>query len=259
MSGDVGAGLSGPGSERRGTASGPGSIAPLTRSVLDFRPSRHGFHFANRFPPGPTVTVGRLDVRQLGVGDAADGLCGGMAATVRDLFERRLDPPATRDAPTPGSRRFRALVRRQVQSLDWLRVPLRFYDLGAFRPDPPRSWSRLLGRRPARDVSLDVEWPRIRAEIDAGRLAAVGLVRRSSANPIRLTANHQVLAYGYRVEPGLLALRLYDPNHPDDDGVEARIHLRPDGRPRHLESCPAAPLVGFFLAPYRSEEPRAWR
>ncbi len=233
--------------------------APLTRSVLDFRPSRHGLHFPNAWPSGPTIVLGPLDISRFGVGDAAAGLCGGMAFTVRDLFERHLDPPPDRDPPGGGSPRFRAIVRRQVQSLDWLRVPLRFYDLGAARPDPPTWWSRLLRREPAAVVAVRDEWPRIRAEIDAGRLATVGLIRHATVNPFELTRDHQVLAYGYRVEPGRLTLRLYDPNFPDNDDVEAIVHLAPDGRAPRLESRPADTLLGFFLAPYVPAEPRAWR
>lgn len=233
--------------------------APLTRSVLDFRPSRHGFHFANRFPPGPTLRLGPFDPRLIGIGDASAGLCGGMALTVRDLFEARIDPPADRQPPANGSRRFRALVRRQVESLDWLRVPIRFYGAGAFRPDPPAWWSRLIGRRPPRELAVATAWPRLRAEIDAGRLAVVGLVRRATANPFRLTLNHQVLAWGYRVEPGLIAIRLYDPNWPDRDDVEARIGLDDDGRPTGLESSTGEPLVGLLALPYSPSRPGAWR
>ena len=231
----------------------------LTSSVLDFRPSRHGFHFANRFPPGPTLRLGPLDPRIVGIGDASAGLCGGMALTVRDLFEAGIDPPPDREPPANGSRRFRALVRRQVQSLDWLRVPARFYDAGAFRPDPPSWWSRLLRRRPPREVALDQAWPAVRSEIDAGRLAPVGLVRRAEANPLRLTLNHQVLAWGYRVEPGFVALRLYDPNWPDRDDVEAQIVLGPDGRPTGLASTTGEPLVGLLSLPSPPRDVRAWR
>jgi hypothetical protein len=222
----------------------------VTNAVLDFRPSRHGLHFANRFPPGPTVTLGPLDLRWFGVGDAAAGLCGGMAFTVRDLFEAHVDPPPDTEPPANGSPRFKALVRRQIQSLDWLRVPLRFYDLAAFRP--------FAGRRPLVDVTLADEWPRIRAQVDAGRLAIVGLIRAESVNPFRLTANHQVVAYGYDAEPRSIVLRLYDPNWPDRDDVEARLFLA-EGQPPRLESSTGEPLLGFFLSPYQFAEPKAWR
>jgi hypothetical protein len=231
-------------------AARPDVEASMTSTVLDFRPTRHGFHFANRFPSGPTVTFGPFDTRWLGVGDAAAGLCGGMALTVRDLFEARVDPPLDTQPPDNGTPRFKALVRRQVQSLDWLRVPLRFYDLAAFRP--------LAIRRPVPDVTLGDEWPKVRAEIDAGHLAVLGLIRNASANPFKLTANHQVVAYGYRAEPQSVVLRLYDPNWPDRDDVEARLFLDA-GRAVRLESSTGEPLLGFFLAPYQYADPRAWR
>jgi hypothetical protein len=234
------------------------ATGPMTNTVLDFRPSRHGFHFANRFEPGPSARLGLFDPRIMAMGNASFGLCGGMALTVRDMYERQVDPPPDREAPANGSPWFRALVRRQVQSLDWFRLPLRFYSLSAIHPSAPTWWSRLLGLTSIGDVVLDDEWPAIRREIDGGHLAMVGLVRGESLNPFRLTLNHQVLAYGYRVAPERVTLRIYDPNHPDRDDVEARMNLV-DGRPTTFESSTGEPLRGFFLAPYERQEPRAWR
>jgi hypothetical protein len=239
-------------------APGGPTTGSMTNAVLDFRPSRHGFHFANRFAPGPTVKLGPFDARRLGIGDAAAGLCGGMSLTVRDMYERQVDPPPDRDAPENGSRRFRALVRRQVQSLDFLRLPLRFYELSALHPSVPTWWSRALGLRPLGDVVLHDEWPAIRDVIDSGHLAMIGLIRGQSLNPRKLTLNHQVLAYGYRVEPSRVTLRIYDPNHPDGDDVEARMNIA-EGRATTFESSTGEPLRGFFLAPYAPAEPRAWK
>ena len=73
----------------------------------------------------------------------------------------------------------------------------------------------------------DVEWPRIRADIDAGRLAMVGLVRHSGLNPFHLTQSHQVLAYAYEVEGDAVTLRIYDPNWPGRDDVVAPLRLEP--------------------------------
>ena len=230
----------------------------MTNAVLDFRPSRHGLHFANRFPPGPTVKFGPIDLRWFGVGDAVAGLCGGMAFIVRDLFEAHVDPPLDTDAPANGSQRFRSLVRRQVQSLDWLRVPLRFYNLAAFRPATTTVWTGLTRRKPLLDVTLDDEWPRVRAEIGAGRLAILGLVRARSPNPLRLVTNHQVVAYAYRVDPHLISIRVYDPNWPDRDDVEARIVLE-EGRAARLESSTGEPLLGFFVTRYAFARPKFWR
>ena len=201
--------------------------------------------------------LGPIDIRWFGgIGDSSAGLCGGMSATVRDLFEAGITPPPETDVPANGSARFRALVRRQVETLDWLRVPLRFYDLSALRPTPRTWWSRALRRRPVGEVALEREWPRIRSQIDAGRLAMVGLIRSASANPFRLIANHQVLAYGYRVEASAIALRIYDPNWPDRDDVEARLTFSSAGI--GAASSTGEPLLGFFLAPYSARDPVAW-
>ena len=54
---------------------------PSSNAVPGFLPSTNGFHFANHFPPGPTLKLGVLDPRWVGIGDAAAGLCGGMALT----------------------------------------------------------------------------------------------------------------------------------------------------------------------------------
>lgn len=178
-----------------------------SNAVPGFLPSTHGLHFANRFPPGPTLRLGRIDPRRVGIGDASEGLCGGMSWFVRERFEAGLPIPRDTEPPPTDSPLFRALVRRQVLSLDWLRVPLRFWWMGAMSPE-----------RAARR-SLEVEWPRIRADIDAGRLAMVGLVRHQGLSPWRLVGSHQVLAFGYEVDGDAVTLRIYDPNWPGRDDV----------------------------------------
>ena len=178
-----------------------------------FLPSTHGLRFANRFPPGPTLRLGPIDPRWIGIGDASAGLCGGMSWFVRERFEAGLAVPLDSEAPANGSPLFRALVRRQVLSLDWLRTPLRFWWMGAMGPE------RALRR------TWDVEWPRIRADIDAGRLAMVGLVRHSGLNPFHLTQSHQVLAYAYEIEGDAVTLRIYDPNWPGRDDVTLTLRL----------------------------------
>ena len=187
--------------------------ATQVNAVPGFVPSVHGLHFANRFPSGPTLKVGLIDPRWVGVGDAAAGLCGGMSWLVRERFHAELPIPADAVAPANGSPLFRALVRRQILSLDWLRGPLRFWWMGLRGPD----WARRRG--------LQEEWPRIRAQIDAGRLALVGLVRHEGWSPWQLTGSHVVLAFGYAVDAGsgAITLRLYDPNWPDRDDVSATL------------------------------------
>ncbi len=197
-----------------------------SNTVPGFLPSTHGLRFANSFAPGPTVRLGPIDPRWIGIGDAAAGLCGGMSWFVRERFEAGVPVPPDTDAPANGSTLFRALVRRQVLSLDWLRTPLRFWWMGAISPE------RALRR------TWDIEWPRIKADIDAGRLSMVGLVRHSGLNPFHMTQSHQVLAYAYEVGGDAVTLHIYDPNWPARDDVA--LTLRADA----LEQVTAEKLVG---------------
>ena len=185
--------------------------------VPGFRPSVNGFHFSNRYPPGPTVRLGFIDPRIIGVGDAEAGLCGGMSWFVRERFEAGLPIPADTAAPDNGSPLFRSIVRRQVLSLDWLRGPFRFWRAASMSP-------AALARR-----TREVEWPKIRAAIDTGRLPMVGLIRHHGWSPFDLSKDHQVLAYAYEIDPGSgeTTIRLYDPNWPDRDDVA--VTLSPAG------------------------------
>jgi hypothetical protein len=235
-------------------------------AVPRFRPSVHGFRFANRWPAGPTVRLGPLDPRWIGVGDASAGLCGGMVATVRDLFEAGIAPPPDATPPPNGSARFRSVVRRQVESLAWGRVPLRYYDLQAFRPDPPRGLAALLRREPARVAAYGDEWPRIRADIDAGILPVVGLVRVVPVGEHLVVRCQPARRPVGDADDAGVRIRVYDPNHPGRDDVELRVEVDPaDGRPARerirLAQSTGEPLLGFFRQP-APRPPRslaAWR
>lgn len=240
--------------------------------VPGFRPAVHGLHFPNAFPPGPTIRLGPFDPRVLGIGDAAAGLCGGMALTARDLFEAGLPAPVELEPPANGSPRFRALVRRQVESLDWLRVPLRYFDLQARGTGAPRALGRILGREPARVVAATRELSRIRGTIADGHPAVVGLVRASGVSPRLLARNHQVLAWSWLEEGeasgpggGTVTLGLYDPNHPYRDDVTVRIGIdEADGRPLRdritIRQSTGEPVLGLFLQPYPGPRSvKAWR
>ena len=193
-----------------------------TRVVSGFLPSTHGLRFPNQFPAGPTVRLGPLDPRRLGFGDAAHGLCGGMCVFVRRRFENGQAVPDAGTVPANGSELFRGLVREQVRSLRVGRVPVRFWRMAAASPA-----TRLRRTRTG-------EWPRIQGAIDDGRLAVVGLIRVQARNPLRLTGNHQVLAYGYELDGTAIRLRVYDPNWPGRDAVTvpvARPGLQSTGEP----------------------------
>lgn len=218
--------------------------------VRGFKPSIHGFHFANAWPPGPTVRFGRLDPRIVGVGDASTGLCGGMVYTVADLFAAGVAVPPDREPPANGSPRFKSVVRRQVQSLAYMTVPLGFYRRMALGGS--------LGGDRARST-LEREWPKAKAALDRGRLVPIGLIRVAATNPRSLTRNHQVIAWGYAEDGRGVTLRIYDPNWPDRDDVSVTIHLDNALRPSSLSQSTGESLLGWFNLPYSAEDPRAWR
>jgi len=201
--------------------------------VPGFLPSTCGFRFANFFPPQPLFRLARLPI-----GNASRGLCGGMVFAAYDFFERGCPPPDDREPPDHGSPLFSYLVRRLFQSFHLPWGPLRYYRWMAAGDD-------LLLRHTVRH-----EWPRVRRELDAGRLTPLGLIRTRSRNPLRLGENHQVLAYGYGLhEPsGSLLLAVYDPNHPGRDDLTLALDLR---APSGVVSSSGEPFRGFFHTPYR--------
>jgi hypothetical protein len=218
--------------------------------VANFAPSANGFHFANAWPPGPTVKLGPIDPRVIGVGDAKSGLCGGMVYTVADLHAAKVPVPDDREPFANGSPRFKAIVRRQVQSLAFLTVPLRFWLRmalgGSFGGDRAKA-------------TYEREWPKARDAIDRGELVPIGLIRVAGSNPYALTKNHQVIAWGYVEDGRGVTLRLYDPNWPDRDDVTVTIELDPALRPTGASQSTGEPLLGWFVLPYRRRDPVVWR
>lgn len=204
---------------------------------LDFLPSRHGFHFSNRWPATPAWWWG-AGVIHLGFGNAGNGLCGGMVFAARDRFERGAAPPSDTAPPAAGTPLFQEVVRRQIDSFDRaVVVPWRFW-----RASNASENRRL--RATVREA-----WPAIRAEIDAGRPAMVGLVREPRLNPLQIGMGHQVLAYGYESSPDAVTIRIYDPNHPDDDTVTVRLEKDAGGAIR-LSQSTGEPLRGLLALPF---------
>lgn len=209
-----------------------------SNAVPGFLPSSHGFRFANAWPRSPAWTLD-LGLLQIGIGDVGRGLCGGMAFGARDRFEQGRTGAADPAPPSPGSDLFREMVDRQWASFGrLLTVPLRFWLSSAFGTDRDRL-----------QATVRQAWPAIRAEIDAGRPAMVGLVREAGLNPLAVGMGHQVVAYRYDVAAERIRLGVYDPNHPGDDSVEVGVERGPDGEIRHVQST-GEPLLGLLHLPY---------
>jgi hypothetical protein len=233
--------------------------------VPGFTPSWSGFQFANYWSHVPLRTFQFTNKVKLSIGDAANGLCGGMCFTSADLHLIGQRPG---DAPQPeaGSARFDYIVRRQLDSFAGIRVPLRFYKLmsptrPAREPCPSPRTGRIGVRRHSRShVMINDEWPKVRSAIDAGHLAMVGLIRVVGRDPFMLNRNHQVMAYGYDLEGSQLTLRIYDPNWPNDDDVTLHLDVSdPKAQVAPIYSRPDGPVLCFFRAPYRPRYPDPWR
>jgi hypothetical protein len=222
-------------------------------SAPPFTASANGFAFANRWPHVPPLrfrVAGPVPV-ELAIGDAANGLCGGMAFAALDLWFAGLRPGAASEAPLEGTPPFRYFARRQIDSFELGLGPARFYLLGA-------PW-RSAGSRTAE--ILRRELPRIRRELAAGRPTAIGLVHAVSANPATLIQDHQVVVHGVEAGPvaGSLSLRIYDPNLPSDDSVRLTIGRAAGGGAVLIDYSPGRPVVAFFRQGYRPRDPLPWR
>jgi hypothetical protein len=234
--------------------------------VPGFVPSVNGFAFANSWPPNPIRTFRLGNVATLNIGDAANGLCGGMTFAVGDLHRAGLKPPADPSPPKADSAGYRYIVDRQIASFGDGKLPLRFFSLmSPTRPakEPPLApWLGRVGvdRHSRTYVMVHEEWPVIRGLIDGGQLAMLGLVRVVSLDPKMLGHNHQVLAYGYDLDGPTLTLRICDPNWPRDDGVTIALDTSdPSGSASPTWSKPDPPLVCFFHAPYTAADPVPFR
>jgi hypothetical protein len=116
-------------------------------------------------------------------------------------------------------------------------VPIRFWLAAALGE----------GRRVRETVKR--AWPAIRADIDAGRPAMVGLVRLATLNPLA-PLGHQVVGYRYDETPDRVAIGVYDPNHPGADDVEVVLEKSADGGIR-LNQSTGEDVIGLLALPFK--------
>jgi hypothetical protein len=219
-----------------------------------FMPSRHAFRFPNDWPSVPALWI-PTPVRRIGIGNAARGLCGGMVFGALDYWHAGAEPPTR--LPAPDEPLFRFIVRRLIQSWHiptgvaryyyWMNVP----DGDAGQRAVKLGRSRL----GLRMRSMAIQWPRIRAQLDAGKPAAIGLVTVAGPSPLQLGRNHQVLAYGYQLAESQVTLQVYDPNSGPNDDVYIRFDPRAPGLGFTHSINIGLPVRGFFLTPYSPATP----
>jgi hypothetical protein len=224
------------------------------KAVPNFVASRDSLPFTNDWPSQPDLVInlplpGRA--ASLRIGDASNGLCGGMVYAARDFFEAGIPVPAG-PRPAAGTPLYRYIVSRLFDSFDIPGGVLRYYGWMNL-PDADQS---LLGlaRHGIAWRTVNEEWPRIRDDIDAGDPCPLGLVTVRSVNPRDLGRCHQALAYAYDVEGSLLTLRLYDPNTDPAAADECSLSLdlsHPSEKtPITHNVAIRDPIRGFFRTRY---------
>jgi hypothetical protein len=226
-------------------------------SQRGFLPSRDGFAFPNSWPSAPAVTV-RTPFGTIGIGNAADGLCGGMAFAALDYWHAGIAPPAAQ--PEQGSPLLGYVVRRLIASWQLPTGVARYYRWMNLPDGDVRITAHgrhLMTRRGVSWRTIAVWWPRVRASLDAGIPAPLGIVTVASENPAKLRHNHQVLAFGYAQSGGEVTLRVYDPNSGPDDNVWIRFDTASPRRPTAFTHNLNLgwPVRGFFLVGYSPARP----
>jgi hypothetical protein len=225
----------------------------------DFLPSRDGLAFTNTWPPEPALSL-PSPFGTIGIGNAANGLCGGMIFAALDYWNAGRPAPVSR--PAGGSPLYQFIVRRLIDSwhlpvgvaryYEWMNLPdantrvqLRGRRVGTVRGLTQRTIAR--------------QWPRVRASLDHGRPAALGVVTMASAWPGELGRNHQVLAYAYQAEGTAVTVRLYDPNAGPDDRVALSFDTAPSAGRAVIDHniSIAGPVRGFFMTAYSPALPPA--
>jgi hypothetical protein len=222
-----------------------------------FVPSRHGFAFTNAWPSQPAVVVD-THLGRIAIGDAAAGLCGGMVFVVLDYWHGGVAPPT--DRPSLGEPLYRRIVRRLIDSWDLPAGVAHYYECMNL-PDADKGVD-VLGHHVVIEPGLTsrtirTQWPQIRADLDRGIPAPLGVVTVSSAKPADLGLNHQVLAYDYGRSGSAVSLRVYDPNRGQRDDVWIRFD---EGAPataftHNLDI--SHPVRGFFRTEYAPVPPLA--
>jgi hypothetical protein len=130
-----------------------------------------------------------------------------MVLTALDLWVAGILPPPDRSPFDNGSPRFQYIVRRQVDALG------------------PAVRSRLnpFAGRTSADDAIRKEWPKVRADLEAGIPSVIRLKR--GPYPDNREQSHWALVIRAVERPGEIRLGIYDVNWPNRDDVELVIDL----------------------------------
>jgi hypothetical protein len=115
---------------------------------------------------------------------------------------------------------------------------------------------------------VEIEWPSIKADIDAGRPAPLALVAPPRADVLGLAGlgtalgnSHQVLAWRYDLDgAGNLVLSVYDCNDPANDGSQIAMNVADPTRPIAISAPRISAILGneiraLFRSAYAQKDP----
>src|SRR6266516_274997 len=145
-------------------------------TTAQFLPSLNGFAFTNAWPSEPAVVL-HTPFGEIHIGNAAGGLCGGMVFAALDYWHAAIVPPTVQ--PGPSEPLYGYIVRRLIES--WhLPVGITQYYQWMNLPDGDTGFD-VLGRHVVIDRGLawrtiQVQWPQIKADLDAGTPVPLGVV-----------------------------------------------------------------------------------
>src|SRR3954454_9688839 len=223
--------------------------------LLGFLPSTHGLHFTNSWPAGtPDYEVSVPPLGDVRIGDASNGLCGGMAFTVADLFLARRLPPSDVVPPAGGTPLFNYVSNRLLASFDIPGGLLTYYYWANTPAHDTGFWP--VTRFGLAHMTIIDQLPQVMSALTQGRPASLGLVTLASMNPGDLGKCHQVLAYGYEAAGSRVTLRVYDPNQPNNDDVTISLDTSNPAHTTTIDSnVDCDPIRGFFYTSSTFSDP----
>ena len=234
------------------------ALAQSQAHVPGFKPSTSGFRFTNSFPAIP-YNILVPGIGNIPIGNASNGMCGGMVFATRDYYEAGYLAPPPNATPPTGGPLYNHLSRRLFDSFNLPGGPLTYLFLMNWDlPDHETVASNagLAPRGRAWRMIME-EWPKIKADLDQGRLSPMALIRLKSNSILDMGKNHQVLAYGYTLNGNDLVINVYDPNYPGNDNVTISLNI---GDPQHttdVHDSTGEPVLCFFQPGYTYVEPPA--
>lgn len=220
-------------------------------TLNSFSPATNGLHYPNSWPSEPDVKID-TPFGSIPIGDASNGLCGGMAFAVADLFVAGKEPPDSSANPPSGSPAFDYIAKRLFDSFDIPTGVAKYYEWMLLAPDDVGFGLVITGT--SHRTILD-ELPKVRHSIDDGTPCPLGLIMTHSNNPADLGKNHQVLAYAYDDSGSTTTVSVYDSNQPDTDVTITFDTSHPSKATTFDFSGYDERLYGFFAVPYTPADP----